>query len=99
MPINDGNALSPANRPTVRRLDADAPGCKVGWSKRRCPDCDGPLTQTPRRVADRALSVFIFMHRFRCPHFLSAFEGNLRDRPLGIPAVLNAPRVLFRNRT
>jgi hypothetical protein len=30
------------------------------------------------------------MHRYRCPNLLCAFEGNLRDRPLGIQELLNS---------
>jgi hypothetical protein len=41
-------------------------------------------------LVDRALSVFVSMHRYRCPNLLCAFEGNLRDPPLGIQEVLNS---------
>jgi hypothetical protein len=90
MPISTATGSSPAYRPTMRRQDADALGGILGASKRRCPDCDGPLTQTPRRLVDRAMSVFVSMHRYRCPNFLCTFEGNLRDRPLGTKEVLNS---------
>jgi hypothetical protein len=90
MPTSSATGLSPAHRLTMRRPDAGAPGCVFGASKRRCPDCDGTLTQTPRRLVDRALSVFVSMHRYRCPNLLCAFEGNLRDPPLGIQEVLNS---------
>jgi hypothetical protein len=90
MPTIGATGLSPAYRLTMQRPDAGARGCAFGASKRRCPDCDGPLTQIPRHLVDRALSVFASMHRYRCPNYLCAFEGNLRDRPLGITEVLNS---------
>jgi hypothetical protein len=90
MPTIRATGSSPAYRLTMQRPDAGGLGCVFGASKRRCPVCDGPLTQTPRRLVDRALSVFVSMHRYRCPNFLCAFEGNLRDRPLGIQEMLNS---------
>ena len=83
MPTNEATGLSPPCKYTTPRP-------RAGASKRRCHHCDGLLTQIPRRLVDRALSVFIPIHRYRCPNFLCVFEGNLRDRPLGTREVLNS---------
>jgi hypothetical protein len=82
-PVPD-ESLSPPSR------DADAAGHVFGSPARRCPDCDDLLRRVPRRFIDRALSVFVSMHRYRCPNFLCAFEGNLRDRSPEIPEMLNS---------
>jgi hypothetical protein len=87
-----GNAVGPI--PDERRSppprDGGASGYVFGVPNRRCPDCDDLLIQVPRRLIDRALSVFVCMHRYRCPNFLCAFEGNLRDLSPEIPEMLNS---------
>jgi hypothetical protein len=83
-----GQTLTESRSPPSR--DGGASGNAFGVRNRRCPDCDDLLVRVPRRMIDRALSVFVCMHRYRCANFLCAFEGNLRDRSPEIPEMLNS---------
>jgi hypothetical protein len=40
-------------------------------------------------MIDRALGVFVCVHRYRCPNFLCAIAGYLCDRSPEIPEMLN----------
>jgi hypothetical protein len=90
MPTGNAAGPVPDERHSAPSRDGGASGYVFGVPNRRCPDCDDLLTQVPRRFIDRALSVFVSMHRYRCPNFLCAFEGNLRDRSPEIPEMLNS---------
>lgn len=56
----------------------------------RCPECGDIVTPIHRRAIDRVLSVFVPVHRMRCPNFLCAWEGNVRDHRMGIDELLNS---------
>jgi len=45
----------------------------------RCPLCGEIPDRIRRRAIDRALSVFVSVHRYRCFNPLCAWEGNYRS--------------------
>lgn len=45
----------------------------------RCPSCGAPVQRVHRHVADRALSVFRTVHRYRCVAASCGWEGRLRS--------------------
>jgi len=46
-----------------------------------CPQCHGPLMRMPRRIVDRAWSLFQPVQRFRCNHFACQWSGNFPTPP------------------
>jgi len=61
-------------------------------SEHTCPRCLGVLVRIRRRAIDRLWSLFVPVHRYRCPHFSCQWEGNLRVRSRVAGTMNNAPR-------
>jgi hypothetical protein len=78
MPTSRAIGASPSYRLVTPRRDAVASGYAFSVPNCRCPECGDILIRIPRRGVDRVLSLFVPVHRFRCPNFLCVWEGNLR---------------------
>jgi len=64
---------------TRRALNTEAVSYISVASEQICPMCaEGYLIRVRRRVVDRLLSLFVLVHRYRCPCFSCQWEGNLR---------------------
>jgi transposase len=63
-----------------RALSTGPAGDASVTTKHTCPLCAGDLIRIPRRATDHLLSLFVLVHRFRCPGFSCQWEGNLRVR-------------------
>ncbi len=64
------------NPPWLRR---EAVGSCVA-AARKCPYCGGPVERIRRRPADRLLSFFYPVRRYRCFNLACRWEGILRRR-------------------
>lgn len=49
-----------------------------GTKARCCPRCHGEICRGPVRLAERLLSLFIAVRRYRCRAMGCGWEGNLR---------------------
>ena len=79
-----------AYRPASPRPDTPASDYVFNGPVCRCPECGDTLTRIRRRGVDHLLSALVPVGRFRCLNLLCAWEGNLRDRPMGISELLNS---------
>jgi len=61
-----------------RTLATEPTGPLSTPNEHKCLRCAGPLTRIRRRAFDRLVSLFVPIHRYRCPYFLCQWEGNLR---------------------
>lgn len=45
----------------------------------KCPNCACYATRIHRRLIDRALSMLIPVHRYKCHNYLCQWQGNVRQ--------------------
>jgi hypothetical protein len=75
-----------------RALGTGPAGDASVTTKHTCSLCAGYLIRIPRRTTDRLLSLFVLMHRYRCPDFSCQWEGNLRVRSGAAGTMTISPR-------
>ena len=78
-----GQFLAPLPRKDTVMTDSGttlfaAPTSDVGLSTQTCPRCACRLIRMGRRPLDRLISLFVLVHRYRCPGFSCRWEGCLR---------------------
>lgn len=65
--------------PSASALHAGRPGhAPPAAAAPRCARCHGAVYRVQRRLADRILSYFVSVQRYRCHSFGCGWEGNLR---------------------
>lgn len=73
----------------------------VTTSVHKCPQCQGTLVRTPRRMVDRLWSVVQPLERYRCERFACQWVGNLAKSapaPSGTDARTPEPEIPERSR-
>ena len=63
-------------------------------AERVCPVCAAPVMRIHRRAADRLLSLFVLVHRYRCLGFSCGWEGTLREQGCAATTITRATRVV-----
>lgn len=61
-------------------------------AERVCPVCAAPVMRIRRRVADRLLSLFVLVHRYRCLGFSCGWEGTVREQGCAATTITRATR-------
>jgi hypothetical protein len=79
-----------ATKPRARRAGPGGYG-KI-YTEQKCPLCAGHLIRIRRRFVDRLLSLFVPVHRYRCPAFTCQWEDNIRVRPELADSMTVSPR-------